>query len=203
MLGLFSDLMKFTVVNESLSVYKPNVLYWELFNYFNNLLCYVTSKQFILCYMSTQFTLHEVKVMCYIKSKLLMLFVLHYVCIIYFYINAFMWSFSDKTVTNRMWHRWQLQLVTVYADFATSTRIQYITQQNEAEQIIFILTNQNWEKIINWYIHNWQIYIYVIYEVSNKIFKELFSKCSKENKYGAMRRILWMLSKLLLWIYIV
>ena len=30
-LGLFSDLMKFTVVNESLSINKPNVLYWELF----------------------------------------------------------------------------------------------------------------------------------------------------------------------------
>ena len=35
MLGLSSDLMKFTVVNESLSIYKPNVLYWELFKYFN------------------------------------------------------------------------------------------------------------------------------------------------------------------------
>ena len=30
--------MKFTVVNESLYIYKPNVLYWELFNYFNVLL---------------------------------------------------------------------------------------------------------------------------------------------------------------------
>ena len=27
--------MKFTVVNESLSIYKPTVLYWKLFNYFN------------------------------------------------------------------------------------------------------------------------------------------------------------------------
>ena len=29
--------MKFTIVNESLSVYKPNVLYGELFNYFNKI----------------------------------------------------------------------------------------------------------------------------------------------------------------------
>ena len=44
MLGLSSDLMKFTVVNESLSIYKPNVLYWELFNCFKDIIIKPTDK---------------------------------------------------------------------------------------------------------------------------------------------------------------
>ena len=66
MLGLFSDQMKFTVVNESLSIIKQNDLYGELFNCFNFVSCFQCTS---LC---TQ-TLYWIKVHCILVRSLLTL----------------------------------------------------------------------------------------------------------------------------------